>query len=151
MSRFRKSIDQQLQSVIGDGDISALPGAGSPLALDDDSYTPADMRAANKIMRDHDVMPAWVEHGKALDEREEALRQEIKDLAIRYLARKRAARSSGSASYAKAEWQRACTAWMKRLSRYNQDCLTHNLNAPRGMPHRLSLRGEALIKAALNQ
>lgn len=151
MSRFRKSIDQQLQSVIGDGDISALPGAGSPLALDDDSYTPADMRAANKIMRDHDVMPAWVQHGKALDEREEALRQEIKALAKRYLARKRAARSSGSASYAEAEWQRAQSAWLKRLGKYNQDCLTHNLNAPRGMPHRLSLRGEALIRSALKQ
>ena len=154
MTRLHKSIDKQLQSVIGDGDVSRLPGAGSPLRLDDDCFTPADMRAANKIMRDHDVLPAWVQHGKALDEREAALRQEINDLAKRYLARKRAAHSARNASYAaaaEAEWNCAQAAWMKRLKHYNRDSLTHNLNAPRGMPHRISLHGEALIQAALNK
>ena len=148
MDKWRKAIDQQLQSAIGDGDVSQLPGAGSPLRLDDDSYAPADMRAANKIMRDHNVTPAWVQNGKALDEREEQLRKQIKDAAKRYMRGKGRANPAQAAAAEKA-WRRSQADFLERLSRFNRDILTHNLSAPRGLPHRLSLHGEALINDAL--
>ena len=52
MDRWARIVDHLLGEVIGNGDISDLPGAGKPLPLPNDSHTPPDQRAAFKIMQD---------------------------------------------------------------------------------------------------
>ena len=79
MNRWKKAVDHLVEDLIGDGDVSHLPGAGRPLQLGDDKHTPAELRAAHKIMQDHDVVPDWMTFGKSLEEMEHKLRLQISE------------------------------------------------------------------------
>ena len=82
MKKWQDIVDQLVKDVVGDGDISHLPGAGRPLQLQDESHTPTELRAAHKIMNDNNVLPDWVAAGRALDQLEEKLRLQIRMRAI---------------------------------------------------------------------
>ena len=77
MDRWARIVDHMLFEVIGDGDVSDLPGAGKRLTLADDSHTPADQRAAFKIMQDNEVAPDWMALAKSLEQSEAQIRAEI--------------------------------------------------------------------------
>ena len=152
MKRWQIAVDQQLKQVIGDGDVSGLPGSGQPLPRSDDLHTPPDLRAAHKIMRDHDALPDWVLAGRALDELESQLRQQ---LATRAISRTRAleqARSAGRESRIAAiesNWKRFREDFTERAGRYNRDARLYNLKAPAGIAHKPILDPERMIADAL--
>ena len=152
MNKRQKAVDQLLREVIGDGDISHLPGAGLPLRLDDDSATPDEWRMASKIMRDNDIVPSWIASAKALDERESQLREEINARAKRYLREAAAAARAGSARQSdriEKRWRHSMSRCLRRIEKFNRDALAHNLTLPAGAPHKMILRGEELIERAL--
>jgi hypothetical protein len=59
--------EQRIAEAIARGDFDDLPGAGKPLALDDDPLVPADVRMACRILRNAGLVPA------ELAERREAM------------------------------------------------------------------------------
>ena len=71
MKRWETLVDKMVREVIGDGNVSHLPGAGKPLDLGLDENTPADQRLVHKILKDHDIAPEWMMRGKALEQIEE--------------------------------------------------------------------------------
>ena len=83
MKKWERIVDRQVADAIGDGDVSHLSGAGKKLALPDDSRTPDELRAAFKIMRDHNVMPEWLATGARLEQAEGKLRSQIQTAARR--------------------------------------------------------------------
>lgn len=152
MRRWERIVDQLVRDAIGDGDISQLPGAGKPLNFKDDAHTPADKRAAFKIMQDHEVIPDWIAEGKTLEQREEELRQQIASRAERHRRELQSARAKGRPSgeaNVKQAWNQYVKAYAAAIERHNRQTLLYNLKVPDGIPHRQTLNSEALIKAAL--
>lgn len=152
MQKWEKVVDHLLQEVIGNGDISHLPGAGKPLRLDNHSHTPPEMRAAHKIMDDHNVIPDWIALRDALDQTESKLRRQVLYKATRYQTDRRAARKTGRAkpeSRIEGDWKRFKGGFLEAVNRYNRDLLEHNLSLPQGIAHKPQLRGEEMIKRAL--
>ncbi len=142
MGRWQRKVDQLVGSVIGDGDVSHLPGAGKRLDLGDNANTPDEWRMAFKIMRENEVAPAWITAGKALETREAQLRSEIAREATRFVH---------AQSPAQARWLRAVSEFQASVARYNSDALRHNLKLPPGIPHWPALKAEALVEAALRK
>ena len=149
MNRSRHAIDHQLAEIIGNGDISHLPGAGQPLQLNDDPHTPPDQRAAQKIMRDHNVTPAWIEIGNDLSKRENILLAELRDRTERHYEDMNAADDVHKAIL-RMRWSRYRADFHERVSRHNREALLYNLQAPTGIPHKPILNADHLLDQALS-
>ena len=152
MKKWERIVDRLVSDIIGDGDVSHLPYAGKKLPLKDDSSTPAELRAAFKIMEDHNVTPEWIEAGARLEQMESALRGQVEMRARQY--QRRWARAEGTiadAARIESEWSRYREQFLERVERYNREVLIYNLTLPRGIPHRQILRGEPLLEQALRR
>ena len=152
MDRWTRIVDRLIGEIIGNGDISHLPGAGKPLALHDDCHTPSEQRTAIKILQDHDVFPEWIASGKSLEQNEARLRKEIEARAQRYVHALRTFKRDFKTTQignTEADWSRFTADFCDRVERHNRDALLHNLKVPGGIPHQPILDGVVLIKHAL--
>ena len=52
--------EERIQEAIRRGDFANLPGAGKPLVFDDDLLVPAEVRAANRILKNAGLVPVEV-------------------------------------------------------------------------------------------
>lgn len=68
--------ERRIAEAQADGVFDALPGAGKPLALDDDALVPEELRAAYRILKNSGFVPAEVEALRELHEVEQALSSE---------------------------------------------------------------------------
>jgi hypothetical protein len=57
------------------GEFEGLPGAGAPLALDDDALVPEDLRVAHRILRNAGLLPPQLEPCREIREVEALLAQ----------------------------------------------------------------------------
>ena len=57
------------------GDFDDLPGAGAPLALDDDALVPEDLRAAYRVLKNAGFLPPELEVSGEVHQIEQLLRQ----------------------------------------------------------------------------
>ena len=152
MNRWEEGVEHQLRTVLGDGNVSDLPGAGKPLDLADEQLTPPHLRAAHKIMRDNDVMPDWMVSGRQLERLEDELRREIDARTARHRREMTAAaldNRTQSRDGIELAWTRFLEDYRKRVERYNREALLHNLKAPQGVAHRRILNCDLLIMRAL--
>ncbi len=58
MDVFRKIAEQKIQQALREGQFDNLPGKGRPLALEDLSGVPEELRLGYKILRNAGVLPA---------------------------------------------------------------------------------------------
>jgi len=154
MKNWQTLIDQIVRESIGDGNVSHLPGAGKPLDLDDDLYTPQNMRVTFKIMKDHDIAPDWMMTGKALEQTEEKLLKQIAIRANRYQRQYAQALRKGSILeeiQIEDSWKAYRVEFSERIERYNKEVLTYNLSVPNQIAHKQILVSEKLIAIALQQ
>ena len=153
MRRWERLVDQRIADLIGDGDVSHLPGAGKPLSLELDKHSPDEFRLAHKIMADNDVMPDWVAAGKALGELEAKLRKQVTVKAEAFVKKCKSAESGGQTSFGiqhEDRWKAYAAAFREQVGRFNREVLLYNLKLPAGLPHRQVLAGDALIDQALS-
>ena len=147
MDRWARIVDHLLGEVIGDGDISDLPGAGKPLPLNEDSHTPEDQRAAFKIMRDNEVAPEWMNLAKSVEKSAAKIGAEI-EKRVQEMDAAFDGEGSSPAGKTSIKWSRYVNRLYERIERHNRDVLLHNLKAPSGITHKPILDGEKLIKQA---
>jgi DnaJ family protein C protein 28 len=63
---WESAIERQIREAMERGEFDHLPGAGKPLNLDENPYTPEDWRLAFKVLKDAGVAPAWIEQSKEI-------------------------------------------------------------------------------------
>ena len=124
-------IDEQIQDAMRKGQFAELPGTGKPLKLDNDSHVPEQMRMANKLMRDNEILPEWMQQGKELD----AAREQLLALTQRLLQR---GLISGD----------SVAALRDAAKKYNSRALTYNLKVPQGVTHKRSFNVETELQKA---
>lgn len=59
-------VEQRIAAAAARGAFDDLPGAGAPLALDDDLMVPEEVRVANRILKNAGFVPPAVEQLRAL-------------------------------------------------------------------------------------
>lgn len=118
-------IDEQIKDAIRKGQFDDLPGAGKPLKLDDEAYTPEHLRMAYKILRENDLVPDWMAQGRELDAAREKLLEDV---------RRFVHAQPGSAGL---------VALHKAAKLYNRQVLSYNLKVPKGVAHKRHFDVEA--------
>lgn len=66
-------VERQLEEAARKGAFDNLPGAGTPIDLTENPFVPPDWRLAYKILKDHHLVPEFVERRKEI----ETIREEI--------------------------------------------------------------------------
>ncbi|MBI1396578.1 MAG: DUF1992 domain-containing protein [Betaproteobacteria bacterium] len=61
MGPFDVIAERRIQEAVDRGELDDLPGAGRPLALEDDPLVPEDLRMAYRILRNAGFVPPEVE------------------------------------------------------------------------------------------
>ena len=137
---WKSLVDQMLEDARQSGQFDNLPGGGQPLKLDNDPYTPDDMKLAHKILKDHDLAPEWVMLGKDVEALRARLLEDMRKGVRAYRgALADAERSSApveNRQRAEATWNRARDAYQSTAERLNRDIRRYNLMVPPGIPQK---------------
>jgi hypothetical protein len=70
-------IERRIAEAQSRGDFDDLPGAGQPLALDDDSLVPLELRAAYRLLRNAGYVPEEVQLLRELGSVEQLIAQAV--------------------------------------------------------------------------
>lgn len=142
-------IDRLLQEARDSGKFDNLPGQGKPIHIEDDSHTPPDLRLAHKILKDNDLVPEWIMHGKDIDAMHKRLVDNMRKGMRAYRGALADAERSGDAArqqQAEATWQRACETFQRAADKINSEILSYNLKVPQGIPHKFRFNLEYELK-----
>jgi len=60
-------VERQLEEAARKGAFDHLPGAGTPIDLTENPFVPPDWRLAFKILKDHHLVPEFVERRKEIE------------------------------------------------------------------------------------
>jgi hypothetical protein len=83
LTGFEKIVEERIQQSMRKGEFDSLPGAGKPLALEDFSNVPEDLRMAYKILKNADCVPPEIDIKKEILQTE-ALLEQMTDVKERY-------------------------------------------------------------------
>ena len=142
LQEWQDLITEKLDEAAAKGAFDNLPGKGEPLRLHEHPNEPADMRMANKLLRDNDLTPGWIGDRKGLLAEIEALRAEMQRQWDLTCARTEA---TGSDKEALARsWQCSLIRWEARIADLNRRIVSLNIILPiwRMELHRLRLDEE---------
>lgn len=67
MNIFASIAEQRIRAAQEQGAFDNVPGSGKPLALEDESYIPEDLRMAYKVLRNAGFVPPEVAERKEID------------------------------------------------------------------------------------
>lgn len=86
-------VENKISEALARGELDDLPGAGRPLALDDDALVPEDLRLAYRILKNAGFVPPEVEARREIADLERLLLDgnEMLDAAARARAAKKLA------------------------------------------------------------
>ncbi len=73
LTGFEKIVEERIRAAQQRGEFENLSGAGKPLALEDDSLIPEEIRLAYKILKNADCLPPEIELKKQIVQTEELL------------------------------------------------------------------------------
>jgi len=145
-------IEKQIREAIERGDFDHLPGAGKPLDLRENPYTPADWRLAFKVLQDAGMAPDWIELDKEIRRELQALDGWLGQQAQWQRAQRDRASSLSAHKLIQTEErlaearERICVEYRQRAAALNRLIDLYNLKAPRADLHRERIRLEEAIQ-----
>ncbi len=129
--RLQSLLDRQIQKAVNYGMMGDSPGAGKPLNLDNDRYTPAELRLAHKILHDNHLAPDWIMQGKALDEVCEKWLAQVRHDVLIY---KRGQKADVISRFrAETHWRSALEHHREIVVELNKQITAYNLKVPSGI------------------
>lgn len=121
-------ISERLDEAAARGAFDNLAGKGKPLRLDEHPNEPADMRMANKLLRDNDLSPAWISDRKGLLAEIETLRATMER---QWETAKARAKTLGIDRKALADsWARTLLGWEAQIAALNRRIVDLNITLP---------------------
>ena len=143
--------ERKILEAIDEGKFDNLPGKGKPIIFDDDPMTPAHLRMANRILKNSNVLPEWVQIQKEL-EKEKSEIADYREKIVSYNHKRRIllerAIAKDSDRDAFGVWHaKARAEYQKRLKSVNTLILKLSLIAPSTVAPMRSYKIEAEMEA----
>ena len=70
---FQKIVEKKIKEAMDKGEFDDLPGRGKPIAFEDDSNIPEDLRLAFKVLKNADYLPPELQLKKEIRQMEDML------------------------------------------------------------------------------
>jgi hypothetical protein len=111
------NIDDLINKAIQEGKFDDLDGKGKPLKLDDDSLVDPEWRLAHHILKSNGFTLPWIGTRQEIQAASESARAE---LANSWAWRQQAAKEQQDSQQVALEWQRALSAFTKKIQDLNK-------------------------------
>lgn len=121
-------IEELIQEGQERGAFENLKGQGRPLDLDRNSYA-ADWALAHSIMKEHGIVPPWIEKRNRIVAETELMRRELTRQWTRYAQAYAVAQGSNRTALA-LQWVEVCQEWEVKLAGINKKIDDFNLDRP---------------------
>ena len=126
MTRFERSLDEQIRKAIREGAFENLPGKGKPLNLEDNPHEDPAWRTAFRMLRSGGHTLPWIEKRQTI----EADLQAARDALARSWTWQHSAGQGIPQQVVEAEWQRALARFRQLVVEINQRIFDYNLEVP---------------------
>lgn len=138
---YLSPVEQIIRQAMREGLFDDLPGIGEPFTFFDEvaPNVPEDSRMAYKIMKDHDVVPDWIQLKHEIEEHAVTLERDISHsyrAMVRMLQQAEQQGDLGRRRRILDQWAKVETTLENAIARYNKQVLTYNLKVPRSIPHK---------------
>lgn len=143
-----KVAEHKIQEAIDEGKFDNLPGKGKPLVFDDDPMTPAHLRLANKVLKNANVLPEWMQAQHDLNAEQQEVNRLLERTRHEYITRREKSEVSARAAHQFTEWHtKTRTDYLRLLKSVNTGILKLSLTAPStvqpGKPYKVDQEMEA--------
>jgi DnaJ family protein C protein 28 len=122
-------MDEVIEEAMRSGAFDNLPGRGKPLKLDNNLRTPG-MDLAYQLLKDNDYTLPWISERKEVNVAIEALRDEIRQVWLRYSAEYRVTHSDTVRMALSVDWLKRQEAWQEHIRKINRRVADVNLKQP---------------------
>lgn len=132
---FDRIVEKILREAQANGKFDNLPGSGRPLKLDDANENSEDW-AANHLLQNQNLRPAWLEEDLAIQAELEQARKKLRRTHGWYQTERAQLQNATSETairqreWAEAEWRRAQTEFRESLAQLNLRQRNLNLKVP---------------------
>jgi DnaJ homolog subfamily C member 28 len=130
LEEWHSLVMERIEEAIERGDFDNLPGKGKPLDLRENPNEPAEMRMANRLLKNNELAPAWIMDRKTLIYECDLLRHDLERQWRWYM--EVAAQPPTPEEWVElaAEWAHLIQAWEKQIAELNRRILNLNLTLP---------------------
>jgi hypothetical protein len=137
--QFRELMEDLIEDGRRRGLFDDLAGKGRPLDLEQNLFEGTNT-LANKLMKDNDIRPAWLNQRVEAVEQIDRLRGEIARQWMRYRTAFDQAQSDNHRPALSIGWDDLCRGWQTSIERLNKEIDSYNLKRPPGQAELLKLR-----------
>lgn len=128
--QWRDLISQRIEEAMQQGAFDNLPGKGKPLNAAPDPYVSPDMQMANSLLKNNDLVPAWISDRKTVLDAIERLRARIgRGCAAAREEMERATTPQRREQVLQA-WSRQVASWQQEVTELNRRIEVQNLKQP---------------------
>ncbi|MFZ4828582.1 MAG: DUF1992 domain-containing protein [Phototrophicaceae bacterium] len=148
---YLSPVEQIIRQAMRDGLFDDLPGFGESLKFiyEENPNVPEESKMAYKIMKDHEVVPDWIQLKHELEEREVILERDTMQSHRAFKRMLQQAEQVGDLGKRRRildQWANVETTLEEAIAQYNKRVLTYNLKVPRGIPHKPYLDLQRFLK-----
>lgn len=126
---FRDLIEDMIQEGQERGAFDNLRGKGKPLDLGRNPFE-GDRTLANALLKEHDLLPAWLLKRNTIAGEVEVLRQDIARRWSRYEQALAVTQDNGRRQALRLGWDNLCDVWSEEITRLNKAIADFNLGRP---------------------
>jgi hypothetical protein len=136
---IQRGIDRQIAEAQKKGKFDNLPGAGEPLKLDSNPLADPAAELANKLLKDNDFLPPWMDRGQRIDRALAAARAKLTS-AWKLL------QDHPGETWLVTEWKKSQDEFRAAVGNLNAEIRNYNLEIPNVRFERFSLDAEREIQ-----
>ena len=140
---MNKGVEEQIRQAMDAGKFDNLPGAGKPLAMEDNPYENPEWRLANQVLKNAGYTLPWIEKQREIDQSIDNARIALRRV---WLWRQESLAKNVVAATVDLEWHRAQRVFQEQIVALNQRIASFNLGVPLERFQRLPLNPDTEIE-----
>ena len=123
-------VNQRIEEAMRNGAFDNLRNKGKPLDPAPDPHVPPDMQMANSLLKNNDLVPAWIGDRGAMLAAIERFREKLRTIAADFAQARAEATTPQRGQQLDEMWQAYVASWRAEVVELNKRILTQNLKQP---------------------
>ncbi|MCB9113740.1 MAG: DUF1992 domain-containing protein [Caldilinea sp.] len=144
-------ISQRIEEAMRDGHFDNLRGKGKPLNPAPDPHIPPDMQMANSLLKNNELVPAWISDRNAVLAAVEAMQGKIRRAAADYSVALRSAETAAAREQVETRWQAHLSTLREEVRALNRRIELQNFKQPVSFLEIYKVRLEDEVKRGMGE
>ncbi len=144
-------ISQRIEEAMRDGQFDNLRGKGKPLNPSPDPHIPPDMQMANSLLKNNELVPAWISDRNGVLAAVETMRAKIRRAVADYATARKSAATAQDRELVDTRWQAHLSALREEVRALNRRIELQNFKQPVSFLEIYKLRLDDEVKSMMDE